>query len=53
MNRSSSRVLVDLLWSNWLDLIQISGMVLILLASVDQIQIALLGIVKSLLLIAF
>ena len=43
VERSSSRLVVELLWANWLDLIQIAGMVVILLADVHQLNIPLLG----------
>jgi hypothetical protein len=36
-------MVLDLLWSNWLDLIQMAGMVLLLLADVHHLQIAVLG----------
>jgi hypothetical protein len=44
LEKKSSMLMVDLLWSNWLDLLQISGMALLLVAQVHQIQIAVLGI---------
>ena len=43
VERSSSRLVVELLWANWLDLIQIAGMVVILLADVYQLCIPGLG----------
>jgi hypothetical protein len=36
-------MVLELLWSNWLDLIQMAGMVLLFLADVHHLQIAVLG----------
>jgi hypothetical protein len=36
-------MVLDLFWSNWLDLIQMAGMVLLLMADVHHLHIAVLG----------